>query len=110
MTYRVTNTRRVERELEKIASWYFERSGSQDVADAWILSYRAAASTLEKDPERHPLAREDVSFDFEVRELLFGSGRKKTHRILFRIDKADSSVVVVGVRHVAQRDFTAHDL
>lgn len=110
MTYRVTSTRRVDREVEAIASWYYERSGSQDVADKWVLSYRAAASTLSRHPESYSLAREDASFDFEVRELLFGSGRKKTHRILFRIDEVESTVVVIGVRHFAQRDFTPDDI
>ncbi len=110
MTYRVMTSRRVDREIGQIARWYFDRSGSEQVADEWVVKFHAAAATLATQPDRCPLARESAAFDFEVRELLYGSGRKKTHRILFRINDDESVIEVIGVRHFAQRDLAPDEI
>ena len=42
---------------------------------------------------------------FEIREMLFGVGRRKTHRAVFRIRK--DRVVVYAIRHLAQDALTS---
>ena len=54
------------------------------------------------------LAHETNDIDFEIREHLYGVGRKKTHHILYRI--VENTVEVLAVRHVAQQDFDTDDL
>ncbi len=44
-----------------------------------------------------PLARESVSFDEAIRELLFGTGNRGTYRILFTV--IGKSVYILHVRH-----------
>lgn len=98
----------VKRQLRGIARWYRDESGSSDVAQAWFDGMCAALESLRHNPERCGLAHEDVDFPFELRELLYGSGRKKTHRALFRVDGA--TIVVLAIRHVAQRDVTRDEI
>jgi plasmid stabilization system protein ParE len=53
--------------------------------------------TLETMPERCALARENEYFQDELRQLLF-----KSHRIIFRVDRAERIVWVLYVRHGRQ--------
>jgi hypothetical protein len=63
--------------------------------------------SLQRNPERCPKAHENVSFSFELYELLYGRRHAK-HRILFRIYR--DVVLVLNIRHAAQRDLTEDDL
>jgi plasmid stabilization system protein ParE len=95
-------------EMLEIADWYARRAQSRSVGDAWYAGISDVIQTLRHSPDRHPLARESHRFPFELRELHYGSGRRKTHRVLFRV--AEQTVEVLSVRHAAQRDFTSEDL
>ncbi len=59
-------------------------------------------------PERFPLAEENGQFSDEIREMLFGVSRRKTHRVIFKI--AGDHVYVASVRHTAQDRLTGGDL
>ena len=59
-------------------------------------------------PTRCALAAENDQFPFELRELLYGAGRKSTHRVLFTI--ADELVLVLALRHIAQDRLEFEDL
>jgi len=52
--------------------------------------------------------RESEFLPVELRQMLYGSGRRTTHRILFII--REQTIVVYQIRHVAMRDITADDL
>lgn len=106
MTYEVVISRRAERELREAADWYAQRSPK--IADEWYDKFLQSILTLGRNPQRCSLAHESPDFPFELRELLFGSGRRKTHRALFAI--RPDRVVVHGIRHFAQRDFAPDDL
>ena len=67
-----------------------------------------AVADLSKNPERHSQSREKDRFDYEIRDLLFGLGRRPTHRAVFTI--RDDEVVVMTVRHLAQRDLSPDDI
>jgi hypothetical protein len=64
--------------------------------------------SLEENPQRYGFAHESDLFPFEIREVLYGSGRKRTHRALFRI--SGNRVEVLVIRHVSQRDVEPEDL
>src|SRR5437899_1750272 len=63
----------------------------------WIRRARQSVKTLSHHPERCPLARESVSFDEAIRELLFGTGNRGTYRVLFTV--IGKSVYILHVRH-----------
>ena len=106
MMYEVVITRRAERELRAAAEWYARKYPK--IAEEWYDRFLQSILTLGKNPQRCSLAHESSAFPFELRELLFGSGRRKTHRALFAI--RPDKVVIHGIRHFAQRDFTPDDL
>jgi plasmid stabilization system protein ParE len=54
--------------------------------------------TLERFPERCAFAREREYLEENLRQLAF-----KSHRIIFRIDKARKTVYVLHVRHGGRR-------
>jgi len=72
-------------------------------AQRWQDGLEQAAVSLETFPRRCPLAHENDSFPYEVRQLLYAS-----HRILFTLidadaDGEDDTVRILHVRHQAQR-------
>ena len=83
MHFQVYVTRRAERELNFATDWYAEYA--VDLGKRWTDGVRRAIASLANNPDRCGLAHESDQFGFETRELLYGLGRKKTHRILFRI-------------------------
>ena len=46
---------------------------------------------------------------FPVRELLYGLGKRNSHRILYTI-RSDTVVYLLAIRHVSQNDLTFEDL
>jgi hypothetical protein len=54
------------------------------------------------------LAPESGDFDFELRQINYGSGKRPTHRALFRI--VGNTVEVLSIRHLAQRALRPGDL
>jgi plasmid stabilization system protein ParE len=100
MKYEVVLSAEAEQNARAAYDWYAERS--QEAADRWRAALFDALATLETDPERYPLANENTRFPIELRQLLFGSGRRITHRIIFAI--RPKKVVVYAIRHVAQQD------
>ena len=95
-------------QLREEADWYREQSHSDELASAWLDGFLELLLSLQFDPDRHPLARESRRFPVEVREVHYGSGRKKTHRALFQIQGAE--VHVLTVRHIAQADVVPESL
>ena len=72
-------------------------------ADCWYQAMMEALLTLELNPERYPSAIEASKLGTELRQLMFGSGRRITHRVIFAIRPA--GVVVYAIRHVAQDEW-----
>jgi plasmid stabilization system protein ParE len=108
MKYEVVVPVHVRAELESASEWYRLRSLSDDVANRWLRGFQDAIASLERNPDRCSVAQESEHFAFELRELLYGSGRRKTHRALFRISGGE--VEVVAIRHTAQRQLRPDDL
>ncbi|MGE0375444.1 MAG: type II toxin-antitoxin system RelE/ParE family toxin [Planctomycetaceae bacterium] len=100
-------TTKAERELNKAADWW-EHHRSVDEAQRWYNGIVAAIQSLETNPDRCCIAREDTDIHIPLRELHFGLGRRPTHRVVFTI--RPGRVIIHAVRHYAQRDLTEDDL
>ena len=65
-------------------------------------------NSLDVSPLQYALARESEFLPVELRQMLYGSGKRTTHRILFVI--REQTIVIYQIRHVGMRDVTADDL
>ncbi|HZT35044.1 MAG TPA: type II toxin-antitoxin system RelE/ParE family toxin, partial [Nitrososphaera sp.] len=66
----------------------------------WFLRLREAIDSLAEMPKRCPLAPENASVPFEMRQLLYGR-KPHLYRILFTIE--DEVVYVLRIRHGRRR-------
>ncbi len=108
MTYRLRITDEAAELLRSVAKWYLETSQSIDIAVAWHDGFLEALDSLKNNPFRGPVASESDAFDFELREIHYGSGKRPTHRALYRI--VGETVEVLSIRHHAQRPLKRGDL
>ena len=106
MSFRVEITPQARIELCNSALWWAEHR-SREQAAMWLQGFEAALRLLSHNPDRWPLAQENGVVPFEIREMLYGIGRRKTHRAVFRI--RDDRVVVYAIRHLAQDTLTTED-
>ncbi len=97
MNYDVVVADRAAEELESAARWWAEHR-SLNQAERWYDGFIQAILTLDQAPDRYPLARENHKFPFEIRQFVFGIGRKRTHRAVFTIRQ--DTVVVLSIRHL----------
>lgn len=97
MTHPVFLSLAARQQLEAAAEWYRERSGSTQVAENWHSGFVAAINSLGQNPLRCGIIAESRRFPFELRELLYGSGRRRTHRAVFRM--IGDTVEVIAIRH-----------
>jgi plasmid stabilization system protein ParE len=86
--------------------WAMHRSNEQ--AGRWYSRIHAAILSLEHMPERCGLATESTLSIAGVRQLLFGLGRRPTHRIVFGIE--GDEVIIFRVRYTSQDILTPDDL
>ena len=107
MTYLVMLTDRAHVEMEAAFSWWAEHR-SQAQAAQWYNAFADAIESLANDPDRCPISRENNQFPYEIRDLYFGIGRRRTHRAVFTIRK--DLVLVLAIRHLAQQDLSPDDL
>ncbi len=98
---------RVYDQLDEAYLWW-AKNRSAEQAGRWFRGIEEAINGLVDNPWRHPVAIENDRFSHELRQLLFGLGRRPTHRILFTI--RPDSVYVLAVRHVAQDAIEPDDL
>ncbi len=106
MTHTLVLTDRAFEQLDAGYVWY--QQNVPHIAADWFNGWIDALEELTQDPDRFPLAHESPLFPFPLRQLLYGVGKRKTHRALFVVRQ--ESVVVLAIRHVAQRDFTPDEM
>lgn len=99
MKYRVNVLPNAQVEIRRNAYWW-SQNRSHEQAKKWTRLLLEKIRTLGNDPLRHAVAEENLRFSVELREVLFGLGRKPTHRIVFTT--SDDTVFIVAVRHVSQ--------
>jgi plasmid stabilization system protein ParE len=108
MTYRLQVTDEARQLLLQAAQWYARTSQSIEIAITWYDGFIDALEKLEKNPNGGPLAPENDLFPFELRELHYGSGRRATHRAIYRV--VENRVEVLSIRHLAQRPLSPKDV
>jgi len=108
MNYRLSLPDHVLDQLVTIAQWYERESGSRETADNWYNGFLIALEGLRHNPESWSLIHETDPNLKDVRQLFYGSGKRKTHRALFRI--VGDTVEILTVRHLSQRDVTLDDV
>ena len=106
MKREVLLTKTAELQMNAAADWYAEQNPS--VAATWFNGLLASVNSLNINPLQYALARESAFLPVELRQMLYGSGKRTTHRILFVI--REQTIVIYQIRHVAMRDVTADDL
>jgi len=107
MSYTVIVTKPAELELRQAALWW-ANNRSEEQANGWYDGFIDAIYSLENDPRRCPIARENDFVEKEIRELHYGLGSRPTHRAVFEIQ--GNRVLVLTIRHAAQQDLTPEDL
>ncbi len=108
MSHYLKVTDEAAEQLFSIAKWYAETSQSLEIAAGWYDGFLDKLESLEQNPHQGLLARENDKFDFELRELNYGSGKKTTHRALYRI--VGNAIEILSIRHHAQQDVGMGDL
>lgn len=105
MKYPVLFVKRAEQNILETLAWY--QKNAPEVSQRWHNSLNSAIRRLRENPDRFPLAHETETFPYRLREVLFGAGRRKTHRVLFVV--RSRVVMVYAIRHVSQKDFDPFD-
>ena len=106
--YEVSVAPTVQDEIWTIAAWYANTSGEIEIGLKWHDGVLALIQSLKDNPQRFGLAHESDEFPYELREMLYGSGRRKTHRVLFRI--VGNLVEILVVWHHSQQDVGPENL
>lgn len=104
MSYYLQITDEAADQLFAAARWYAETSQSLDIAVIWYDGFLDELDRLVEDPLRGTLAPENHLFDFELREIRYGSGRRHTHRALYRI--VGQRIEILTIRHLAQQSLS----
>ena len=107
MSYQVVVLPRAMIQSAEAALWWAKNRSAEQAA-RWYDTVEATFDSLSENPERHPLAVENEFHRKTLRQVLFGVGRKPTHRALFHVD--GETVYILAVRHVAQGPIDPSDL
>jgi len=105
--YQVVITRPAEADIRTAYEWWRDHR-SADEARRWYENIFPAIDALRDWPEACPPAPETDLHPNGLRQLHFGIGRRPTHRIVFTIEGLE--VIILRVRHTAQRDLRLRDL
>mgnify|MGYP002082899682 FL=1 len=105
--YRIVITGPASRDIQEAYDWWAENR-SRDQATRWYLAIHNSIALLQEHPQRCSLAPEADLQASGVRQFLFGTGRRRTHRIVFGID--GNTVVIFRVRHTSQDALVFDDL
>jgi toxin ParE1/3/4 len=103
MAYLVNIALRAERDLANL----YEQidAGNSGAALKWYRGLKRAVLSLEEQPERCPVTREDS----KLRNLLYGR-KPHVYRLIYRIRKNENQIDVLHIRHGAMRQFKASRL
>lgn len=111
MAYRVDISRPALLDAENIYLWI--KATSQELADRWFLGISTAIRSLEKFPNRCPIAPESRSFVIEIRQLLYGKGPHQC-RIIFGVtvddDTGEDMVLIYRIRNTRQQYLDVMDI
>lgn len=107
MKYDVEISGPAERDIRQTHAWWSENR-SREQADTWYVRILDAIAALADRAAGCPHAPESDLVSTGLRQFHFGIRSRPTHRIVFAIE--GDRVVVLRIRHLAQRDLTIVDL
>jgi plasmid stabilization system protein ParE len=105
--HRLIITGPAKRDIQGAYEWWAENRSAEQ-AGRWYAGIHDAIKSLLNMPERCSWATETDLLAQGIRQLLFGLGRRATHRIVFTIEA--NKVVVLRVRHASQDALSLDDL
>lgn len=105
--YEVVIAEPAEQDINANFAWWRDNRSTEQ-AERWLGSIYPAIESLSRMPKRCARVAESAELGADLRELLFGIGRKPTHRVVFEI--LGPRVRVLRVLHVAQRSIRDEDL
>jgi toxin ParE1/3/4 len=100
MAYHVEIAKNAEAELEELYLWVVGRAPHQGAK--WFNGLERAVLSLDRHPNRCPVAPESIDPDRPVRVLSYGR-KPHVYRIFFTIDDDAKVVRVVHLRRSARR-------
>ena len=106
MSLRLRILPRAEADAQHIFDFIRERS--HQGARAWWVAFEDAARRAVSDATRFALAPEDVSTDFELRQVLFKTRRGRTYRFIFTV--IDEELRILRVRGPGQPPLALDEL
>ena len=101
MKYRVLLQRLAVQDLDEATAWAARHAPA--AAARWLQRFHAALRTLDTNPQRCSIARENEKVDIELREFHFGR-RPSVFRVIFTID--DKTVRILRIRRAQRRWLT----
>ena len=105
--YQVKITEPAMQDIRYSFEWWRDNR-SVEQADRSYHGVHKSISSLLKMPERCGHAAEADLLDGDMRQLLFGIGRRPTHRIVFTF--SDKVITILRVRHSSQDALNREDL
>ena len=96
-----------KQDIQGSFEWWRDNRSAEH-AERWYRGVYDAIRTLQEQPKRCSMAPETDLLPQDMRQLLFGTGRRPTHRIVFTL--ADDVVTVLRVRHTSQDDLRMKDM
>ena len=96
-----------KRDMHTNRIWWADHH-SKEQADRWYIGIQEAMHSLNSMPEQCSYATESDLRARGIRQMLYGIGRKNTHRIIFSVN--GDRVVIYRVLSVRQGEMGAEDL
>lgn len=106
MSYTVNFLAVAEDDLHRM--FYYIQERSPQGAERWEQAFEACIARLRDNPHICGLAPESGAFDYELRQILFGTRSGQRYRAVFRID--GERVTVYRLRGPGQAPLLAKDL
>lgn len=101
MKYRVVLQSLAVRDLDEATDWAARHAPA--TASQWLQRFHVALASLDANPQRCALARENAKVDVELREFHFGK-RPNVFRVIFTID--NDTVRILRIRRAQRRWLT----
>jgi plasmid stabilization system protein ParE len=104
MVFEIVYSLEAEQDLDVILTWLLEE-GAGETGLRWFQRLQDGIGALSELPHRCPLARENASVPFEMRQLVYGR-KPHVYRVLFTIE--GNKVYIVHVRGPKQKAVSLH--
>lgn len=99
MRFRVTVQPQAKEDIARNAIWWADNH-SVEQAIKWAEVVEEQLTDLEKNPDRFGFADENDQYDYDLRQMPLGLGKRRSYRAVFIIK--DDAVQVLTIRRASQ--------